>query len=93
MSRLAILTTGSQGEPMSALTRMAKGAHRQITITEYDTVIIAASAIPGNEKSVSSIIDKLHRIGAEVVYGQAKVHASGHGSQEEIKAHVEFNEA
>ncbi|KHF38676.1 ribonuclease J [Halalkalibacter okhensis] len=82
--QLAILTTGSQGEPMSALTRMAKGAHRQITITEEDTVIIAASAIPGNEKSVSAIIDKLYRIGAEVVYGQAKVHASGHGSQEEL---------
>lgn len=83
--QLAIVTTGSQGEPMSALTRMAKGAHRQITITNQDTVIIAASAIPGNEKSVSSIIDKLHRIGADVVYGQAKVHASGHGSQEELK--------
>jgi ribonuclease J len=83
--QLVILTTGSQGEPMSALTRMAKGAHRQITITNEDTVIIAASAIPGNEKSVSAIIDKLHRIGADVVYGQAKVHASGHGSQEELK--------
>lgn len=83
--QLAIITTGSQGEPMSALTRMAKGAHRQITITDQDTVIIAASAIPGNEKSVSGIIDKLHRIGADVVYGQAKVHASGHGSQEELK--------
>ncbi|MDT8858970.1 ribonuclease J [Alkalihalobacillus sp. MEB130] len=83
--QLAVLTTGSQGEPMSALTRMAKGAHRQITITDEDTVIIAASAIPGNEKSVSAIIDKLHRIGADVVYGQAKVHASGHGSQEELK--------
>ncbi|WP_413381506.1 ribonuclease J [Alkalihalobacillus sp. 1P02AB] len=82
---ITILTTGSQGEPMSALTRMAKGAHRQITITQYDTVIIAANAIPGNEKSVSGIIDKLHRIGAEVVYGQARVHASGHGSQEELK--------
>lgn len=83
--QLVILTTGSQGEPMSALTRMAKGAHRQITITSEDTVIIAASAIPGNEQPVSSIIDKLHRIGAEVVYGQEKVHASGHGSQEELK--------
>ncbi|MCM2674689.1 ribonuclease J [Alkalicoccobacillus plakortidis] len=83
--QLVILTTGSQGEPMSALTRMAKGAHRQITINAYDTVIIAASAIPGNEKSVSAVIDKLHRIGAEVVYGSSKVHASGHGSQEELK--------
>ncbi|GAE29305.1 ribonuclease J [Halalkalibacter hemicellulosilyticus] len=83
--QVAILTTGSQGEPMSALTRMVKGAHRQITIKVTDTIIIAASAIPGNEKSVSAIIDKLHRIGAEVVYGQAKVHASGHGSQDELK--------
>lgn len=83
--QLAIITTGSQGEPMAALSRMARGAHRQITITSHDTIIIAATAIPGNEKSVSSIIDKLHRIGAEVVYGQARVHASGHGSQEELK--------
>ncbi|NEU29317.1 ribonuclease J [bacterium LRH843] len=83
--QLTIVTTGSQGEPMSALTRMAKGAHRQITITNQDTVIIAATAIPGNEQSVSGIIDKLHRIGAEVVYGGGKVHASGHGSQEELK--------
>lgn len=83
--QIAILTTGSQGEPMSALTRMSKGAHRQITITPHDTVIIAATAIPGNEKSVSAVIDKLHRIGAEVVHGSAQVHASGHGSQEELK--------
>ncbi len=83
--QVAILTTGSQGEPMSALTRMVKGAHRQITIQVSDTVIIAASAIPGNEKSVSSIVDQLHRIGADVVYGQGKVHASGHGSQDELK--------
>ncbi|WP_100404433.1 ribonuclease J [Bacillus solitudinis] len=84
-NQLVILTTGSQGESMSALTRMAKGAHRQITITEEDTIIIAASAIPGNERPVSAIIDRLHRIGAEVVYGRANVHASGHGSQEELK--------
>lgn len=83
--QLAILTTGSQGEPMSALSRMARGAHKQITITSHDTVIIAATAIPGNENSVASIIDKLYRIGAEVVYGQGRVHASGHGSQEELK--------
>ncbi|GAF23539.1 MULTISPECIES: ribonuclease J [Shouchella] len=83
--QVVILTTGSQGEPMSALTRMARGAHRHITITDNDTVIIAASAIPGNEKSVSSVIDQLHRIGADVVYGSQAVHASGHGSQEELK--------
>lgn len=83
--QIAIITTGSQGEPMSALPRMAKGAHRQIRITEDDTVIIAATAIPGNEKSVTNTIDRLHRIGANVVYGQADVHASGHGSAEELK--------
>jgi ribonuclease J len=83
--KVAILTTGSQGEPMSALTRMAKGAHRHITITPNDTVIIAATAIPGNETSVSAVIDQLYRIGAEVIYGNQAVHASGHGSQEELK--------
>ncbi|WP_209122331.1 ribonuclease J [Alkalihalobacillus sp. BA299] len=83
--QVAIITTGSQGEPMSALTRMAKGAHRQITLSSEDTVMIAASPIPGNEKSVSKIIDQLYRIGAEVVYGHTKVHASGHGSAEELK--------
>ncbi|WP_059105219.1 ribonuclease J [Shouchella shacheensis] len=83
--QVVILTTGSQGEPMSALTRMARGAHRHITLTNNDTVIIAASAIPGNEKSVSAVIDQLHRIGADVVYGKSSVHASGHGSQEELK--------
>lgn len=83
-SEVTILCTGSQGEPMSALARMAKGAHRQITIEKGDTVIIAANPIPGNEKSVSRIIDFLYRIGAEVVYGERNVHASGHGSQEEL---------
>jgi ribonuclease J len=83
--RVAIITTGSQGEPMSALSRMAKGAHRQITITENDTVIIAATPIPGNERSVSTIVDLLHRIGADVIFGHGKVHASGHGSAEELK--------
>ncbi|MEB1810145.1 MAG: ribonuclease J [Bacillaceae bacterium] len=83
--QVAIITTGSQGEPMSALTRMARGAHRQITLSSEDTVIIAASPIPGNEKSVSKIIDQLYRIGADVVYGHTKVHASGHGSAEELK--------
>lgn len=83
--QIAVLTTGSQGEPMSALSRMAKGIHRQMTITSDDTVIIAATPIPGNEQSVSKIIDFLSRIGADVVYGHSKVHASGHGSAEELK--------
>ncbi|MFB4162723.1 ribonuclease J [Alteribacillus sp. JSM 102045] len=82
--KVTILCTGSQGEPMSALTRMAKGAHRQVTIESEDTVIIAANPIPGNEKSVSRIIDFLYQIGAEVVYGDRNVHASGHGCQEEL---------
>lgn len=83
-NKVSILCTGSQGEPMSALTRMAKGAHRQVTIESGDTVIIAANPIPGNEKSVSRIIDFLYQIGAEVVYGDRNVHASGHGCQEEL---------
>ena len=84
--KVAILTTGSQGEPMAALSRMAKQAHKQISIRKGDTVIIAASPIPGNEISVSKIIDLLFRAGAEVVYyGERKVHVSGHGSQEELK--------
>lgn len=83
--QITVLTTGSQGEPMSALARMAKGAHRQMKVTSDDTIIIAASPIPGNEKSVAKIIDLLARIGADIIYGQAKVHASGHGSAEELK--------
>ncbi|RBW69899.1 ribonuclease J [Bacillus taeanensis] len=83
--KVAILTTGSQGEPMAALSRMAQGAHRQVTIKPADTVIIAASPIPGNEKSVAKTVDLLFRTGAEVVYGERKVHVSGHASQEELK--------
>ncbi|WP_078554583.1 ribonuclease J [Bacillus alkalicellulosilyticus] len=83
--QITVLTTGSQGESMSALSRMAKGAHRQMTITPDDTVIIAASPIPGNEKSVAKIIDLLSRIGADIIYGRSNVHASGHGSAEELK--------
>ena len=77
---------------MAALSRMAKQAHKQISIRKGDTVIIAASPIPGNEISVSKIIDLLFRAGAEVVYyGERKVHVSGHGSQK-IKINVKFNE-
>lgn len=84
-AEVAILTTGSQGEPMSALSRMARGAHRHIFISKDDIVLIAASPIPGNEKSVGKIIDYLSRLGAEVIYGKSRVHASGHGSAEELK--------
>lgn len=83
--KVVILSTGSQGEPMSALTRMAKATHRQVEIVPGDTVIFAATPIPGNEKFVSRTIDQLFKAGARVVYGQEGVHVSGHGSQEELK--------
>ena len=83
---LTIITTGSQGEPMSALTRMAAGEHKKVEITPNDLVIISANPIPGNEKLVSKVIDDLMQIGAEVVYSSlADVHVSGHGCQEEQK--------
>lgn len=84
--QLVIITTGSQGETMSALTRMANGEHRKVTITGNDLVIISATPIPGNEKSVSKVINQLMKIGAEVVYSAlADVHVSGHACQEEQK--------
>lgn len=84
--QLVIITTGSQGETMSALTRMAAGDHRKVKITPNDLVIISANPIPGNEKSVSKVIDDLMQIGAEVVYSTlADVHVSGHACQEEQK--------
>lgn len=83
---LTIITTGSQGEPMSALTRMAAGDHKKVEITPNDLVIISASPIPGNEKFVSKVIDDLMQIGAEVIYSSlADIHVSGHGCQEEQK--------
>lgn len=84
--RLVIITTGSQGEPMSALTRMATGDHKKVEITPNDLVIISATPIPGNEKFVSKVIDDLMKIGAEVVYSSlADIHVSGHACQEEQK--------
>jgi len=83
---LTIITTGSQGEPMSALTRMAAGEHKKVSITPNDLVIISANPIPGNEKFVSKVIDDLMQIGAEVIYSSlADIHVSGHGCQEEQK--------
>jgi len=82
--RVVILSTGSQGEPMSALTRMARSAHRKADILPGDTVLIAATPIPGNEKYVARTVDQLFRIGADVVYGN-HIHVSGHGSAEELK--------
>ncbi len=84
--QLVIITTGSQGEPMSALTRMATGEHRKVHITSNDLVIISATPIPGNEKFVAKVIDDLMKIGAEVVYSSlADIHVSGHACQEEQK--------
>ncbi|EJW15543.1 ribonuclease J [Paenibacillus alvei] len=85
--RVVILSTGSQGEPMSALTRMARSTHRKVDILPGDTVVIAATPIPGNEKYVGRTVDELCRLGAHVIYGGSKtgVHVSGHGSQEELK--------
>ncbi|WP_246105614.1 ribonuclease J [Sporomusa termitida] len=85
-SGIVILTTGSQGEPMSALTRMAMSDHKKVEIIPGDTVIISATPIPGNEKLVSRTIDFLFRQGAEVVYESTSgIHVSGHASQEELK--------
>ncbi len=85
-NRLVIISTGSQGEPMSALSRMALGEHRQVEITDGDLVVISASPIPGNEKSVSGVINELFKKGANVIHEtQADVHVSGHAFQEELK--------
>lgn len=83
---LVVLTTGSQGEPMSGLTRMAFSEHRKLQIKQSDKIIISASPIPGNEVFVSRVINQLYRCGAEVIYdAMAEVHVSGHACQEEIK--------
>jgi len=84
--KLVIITTGSQGETMSALTRMAAGEYKKVEITANDLIIISASPIPGNEKVVSKVIDDLMKIGAEVVYNALEdIHVSGHACQEEQK--------
>ena len=85
-NKVVILTTGSQGEPMSALSRMAMSDHRRVEIEAGDTVIISANPIPGNEKLVSRTIDQLFKLGAEVIYESVSgIHVSGHASQEELK--------
>ncbi len=84
--KLVIITTGSQGEPMSALTRMAFSDHRKVEVTKDDLIIISATPIPGNEKSVSNVINELFKVGAEVIYkALLDVHVSGHACQEELK--------
>lgn len=84
--KIVVITTGSQGEPMSALARMAASEHRKISIVPGDTVIISATPIPGNEKFVSKVINQLFKKGAEVIYDSVeKIHVSGHACQEELK--------
>lgn len=84
--KIVLMTTGSQGEPTSALVRIANGDHRQLNIIKGDTVVISASTIPGNESLVNKTMDSLFKQGAQVYYDKiAKVHVHGHGSQEELK--------
>jgi ribonuclease J len=84
--QIVLITTGSQGEPMSALTRMAMGDHKKVNITPQDFIIISATPIPGNEKLVGRVINDLMHLGADVIYERsAGIHVSGHGCQEEIK--------
>ena len=84
--RIAVITTGSQGEPMSALTRMARGQHKNITIKRGDTIILSSRFIPGNEKAITSTINSLFRMGADVVYEKVSdIHSSGHAKREELK--------
>ncbi|AIQ31324.1 ribonuclease J [Paenibacillus sp. FSL P4-0081] len=83
---VAVLCTGSQGEPMAALSRLANSSNRQMEIGAGDTVLLAANPIPGNERNVSRIVDNLYLLGARVIYGsRSELHVSGHGSQEELK--------
>ncbi len=84
--KLVIITTGSQGEPMSALTKMAFGEHRKVSVTPNDYVIISATPIPGNEKMVGNVVNELMKRGIEVIYEKMyEVHVSGHACQEELK--------
>ncbi|WP_310828638.1 ribonuclease J [Paenibacillus pedocola] len=83
---VAVMVTGSQGEPMAALSRLANSSNRQMSISAGDTVLLAANPIPGNERNVSRIVDNLYILGAKVIYGsRSELHVSGHGSQEELK--------
>ncbi len=84
--KIVLITTGSQGEPMSALTRMAMNDHKKVSINQHDFIIISATPIPGNEKLVTKVVNELMRLGAEVIYeAMYDVHVSGHACQEELK--------
>ncbi|MDY0019296.1 MAG: ribonuclease J [Anaerolineae bacterium] len=88
--KLVIIATGSQGEPRSALNRMADGSHRQVQVKQGDTIIISGGTIPGNEEDVNRMINKLFERGANVIYGaMAALHVSGHGSQGDMRAMLE----
>ncbi|MBQ6808838.1 MAG: RNase J family beta-CASP ribonuclease [Firmicutes bacterium] len=85
-SQVVVMTTGSQGEPLSGLTRMSSGEHRQVRIMAGDTVIISATPIPGNERTVGKTVDNLFRLGANVIHERSQgIHVSGHASKEELK--------
>ena len=84
--QILVITTGSQGEPMSALARMSTGVHKQVKVKRGDSVILSSKDIPGNEKAIANIINNLYKRGAEVLYNKvAEVHTSGHAHQEELK--------
>jgi ribonuclease J len=88
--RLVVLSTGSQGEPRSALNRMANGQHRQIQVARGDVIIISGGTIPGNEEDVGRMLNNLFSRGAKVIYGAMEpVHVSGHGSRDEMRAMIE----
>ncbi|MFO7728678.1 MAG: ribonuclease J [Desulfonatronovibrio sp.] len=89
-SELVLLLTGSQGEPLSALTRLALGEHRQLRINKGDLVLMSSRIIPGNTKAITRVINNLYRLGADVVYEQVRaIHASGHAHREELKVMLE----